>query len=176
MVLHRPVELARLTDISNNVGSVKSFFERTSPFTPVSGLPGYLRPLHRRPRLVRNLSIGFSPTQTSLRSVLRPRLLIQTPFAGSGMPNQVDGVLLHTMSGTELSTYEPHSNDGEYSQPFRHIQYRRTARRRPIATWQCSCADASPGAGTDVASPAGYALLLGLPPPTRSATRNCLAC
>src|SRR6267378_6873888 len=90
-------------DISNNVGSVKSFFERTSPFTPVSGLPGYLRPLHRRPRLVRNLSIGFSPTQTSLRSVLRPRLLIQTPFAGSGMPNQVDGVLLHTMSGTELS-------------------------------------------------------------------------
>jgi len=43
------------------------------------------------------------------------------------MPNQVDGVLMHTMSGTELSTYEPHSNDGEYSQPFRHIQYRRTA-------------------------------------------------
>src|SRR5882762_5777009 len=45
----------------------------------------------------------FSPTQTSLRSVLRPRLLIQTPFAGSGMPNQVDGFLLHTMSGIELS-------------------------------------------------------------------------
>src|SRR6266478_3900405 len=96
-------KLPTLPDISNNVGSVKSFFERTSPFTPVSGLPGYLRPLHRRPRLVRNLSIGFSPTQTSLRSVLRPRLLIQTPFAGSGMPIQVDGVLLHAMSGTELS-------------------------------------------------------------------------
>jgi hypothetical protein len=30
-------------------------------------------------------------------------LLVQTPFAGSGMPNQMDGVLLHTMSGTELS-------------------------------------------------------------------------
>jgi len=101
--LHNRMPVIVAPDISNNVGSVKSFFERTSPFTPVSGLPGYLRPLHRRPRLVRNLSIGFSPTQTSLRSVLRPRLLIQTPFAGSGMPNQVDGVLLHTMSGTELS-------------------------------------------------------------------------
>jgi hypothetical protein len=29
-------------------------------------------PLHRRPRLVRNLSVSFSPTQTSLRSKLRP--------------------------------------------------------------------------------------------------------
>src|SRR5580658_6117250 len=27
--------------------------------------------LHRRPRLVRNLAVGFSPTHTSLRSVLR---------------------------------------------------------------------------------------------------------
>jgi hypothetical protein len=30
--------------------------------------------------------------------------------------------------------YEPNSNDGEYSQPFRHIQYNRTASLRPIAT------------------------------------------
>src|SRR6266852_7402599 len=30
--------------------------------------------------------------------------------------------------------YEPNSNDCEYSLPFRHIQYKRTARRRPIAT------------------------------------------
>ena len=30
--------------------------------------------------------------------------------------------------------YEPNSNDGEYSQPFRHIQYNRIANRRPIAT------------------------------------------
>jgi hypothetical protein len=29
--------------------------------------------------------------------------LIQTPFAGSGMPYQVHGVLLRAMSGTELS-------------------------------------------------------------------------
>jgi hypothetical protein len=32
----------------------------------------FLSSLHRRPRLVCNLAIGFSPTQTSLRSQLRP--------------------------------------------------------------------------------------------------------
>src|SRR6202790_5550786 len=31
-------------------------------------------------------------------------------------------------------TYEPNSNDCEYSQPFRHIQYKRTPSFRPIAT------------------------------------------
>jgi hypothetical protein len=31
-------------------------------------------------------------------------------------------------------TYEPNSNGRETSQPFRHIQYNRTAKRRPIAT------------------------------------------
>src|SRR5215469_16250604 len=30
--------------------------------------------------------------------------------------------------------YEPNSNEGEYSQPFRHIQYNRIAILRPIAT------------------------------------------
>src|SRR6267143_7130899 len=50
-----------------------------------------------------NLSVSFSPTHTSLRSILRPRLLIQTPFPGSGMPIQVHSVLPRTISGTELS-------------------------------------------------------------------------
>jgi hypothetical protein len=45
----------------------------------------------------------------------------------------------------------------------------------PSLPWQCSCADASLGEYTDVANLDGCALLLGLPPPTRSATRNCLA-
>src|SRR3979411_2690298 len=30
-------------------------------------------------------------------------------------------------------TYEPNSNDGEYAQPFRHIQYKRIPSFRPIA-------------------------------------------
>src|ERR1700688_3528286 len=45
----------------------------------------------------------------------------------------------------------------------------------PSLPWQCFCADASPGECTDVSSQDGCALLLGLPPPTRSATMNCLA-
>src|ERR1700680_1911725 len=32
----------------------------------------FLSSLHRRPRLARNLAVGFSPTQPSLRSKLRP--------------------------------------------------------------------------------------------------------
>jgi hypothetical protein len=42
------------------------------------------------------------------------------------MPIHLLRRLLHTMSGTERPTYEPNSNDGEYAQPFRHIQYKRT--------------------------------------------------
>ena len=80
-----------------------SFFKRTSPFTPKSGLVGFFHLCVDDHGSFRNLSVGFSPTQTSLRSVLRPGLLVQTPFAGSGMPIQMDGALLPTMSGTELS-------------------------------------------------------------------------
>jgi hypothetical protein len=46
----------------------------------------------------------------------------------------MDGVLLPTMSGTELPAYEPHLPDCEYAQPFRHIQYNLIASRRPMAT------------------------------------------
>ena len=52
---------------------------------------------HRRPRLAHNLAVGFSPTQTSLRSIHRPRLLIEAPTAGGGTPIQVDGLLLQTI-------------------------------------------------------------------------------
>jgi hypothetical protein len=50
------------------------------------------------------------------------------------MLNQVDGVLLHPCPVPSCPAYEPDSNDGEYSQPFRHIQYNRIASLRPIAT------------------------------------------
>src|SRR5271169_1721467 len=46
----------------------------------------------------------------------------------------------------------------------------------PSLPWQCSCVDASPGGCIDVSSQDGYALLLGPPPPARSATKNCLVC
>jgi len=74
-------------------------------------------------------------------------------YRGAVMPNQVHGVLLSrhvrvpSCPGVPNRTY-----DCEYSQPFRHIQYNLIAIRRPIATLQCSCAGASPGACSDVAS------------------------
>ena len=53
---------------------------------------------------VLNLSIGrISVRPKHLFDQLRPGLLIQTPFAGSGMPIQLVGVLLPTISDFELS-------------------------------------------------------------------------
>src|SRR5260370_18524639 len=107
----------RFSQRDNNVGPVKSFFrvffefschlfsffERTNPFTPKSGLVRFVHLCFDDHGSFVIFSVGFSPTQTSLRSVPRPRLLVRTPFAGSGMPIQVDDVLLHGMTGTELS-------------------------------------------------------------------------
>ena len=76
------------------------FFEHTSPFTPKSGL---ICSVKLRFDDHDSFVIFRSPTQTSLRSKLRPRLLLQTPFAGSGMPNQLGDVRLHTMPLAELS-------------------------------------------------------------------------
>jgi hypothetical protein len=71
-----------VSDISKNVGSVKSFFdffcllfsffEHTAPFTPASGLNRCLVFCFNDHGSFRNLSVGFSPTQTSHRSKLRP--------------------------------------------------------------------------------------------------------
>src|SRR5215469_7937421 len=62
---------ARVKTFFMNFCSLFSFFGHTTPFTPKSCLLCSVKTLLRRPRLVRNLSIGFSPTQTSHRSKLR---------------------------------------------------------------------------------------------------------
>src|SRR6202166_3006995 len=96
-----------LPEISNSVGPVKYFLSRLLSFHLKEFFSFVFFRVHssrhRRPKLARNHSVGFSPTHTSLRSILRPRLLMQTPFSGSGMPIQVHDVLPHTISGTELS-------------------------------------------------------------------------
>jgi hypothetical protein len=95
--------LVGLPDISNNVGPVKSFFERTSPVTPKSGLPCSV-----------DLCFDDHGSLVIFRSAsVRPKHLFdqnfdhdyqfKLPLRGSGMPHQVHGVLPHTMSGTELS-------------------------------------------------------------------------
>src|SRR5215472_16548542 len=62
------------SEISNNVGPVKIFFERTSPFHSVerSLLWFFVVPCIDDHGSFGNLAVGFSPTQRSLRSQLRP--------------------------------------------------------------------------------------------------------
>ena len=91
-------------EVANNVGSVNLFFKRASPFTSKRVVVRRVFWPCRRPRLTCNLSVGFSPTHTSLRSQLQTMITRSNSlWRGSGMPIQVHGVLLHAISGTELS-------------------------------------------------------------------------
>ena len=56
------------------------------------------------------------------------------PFQGAGCPIKWTVFYFPPSTVPSCPAYEPNSNDGEYSQPFRHIQYNRTAGLRPIAT------------------------------------------
>src|SRR6266478_7324703 len=92
-----------LPDISNNVGSVKYFLN-----APLCSL--------RRVVFVVLLDLcidDHGPLVIFRSASVRPRHLFdpyfdhdcffELPFRGSGMPHQVHGVLLHAMSGSELS-------------------------------------------------------------------------
>src|SRR5580658_8599801 len=95
----------------------------------------FLSSLHRRPRLVRNLSVGFSPTQPSLRSKLRPRLLLRSSsHEEAGRPIKWTVIYCTPWTITGCPACEPNSTDCEYSRPLRHIQYNRTPSLRAIAT------------------------------------------
>ncbi len=56
------------------------------------------------------------------------------PFQGAGCPIKSAAFYFTPCPVPSCPAYEPNSNDCEYSQPFRHIQYNRTASLRPIAT------------------------------------------
>jgi len=56
------------------------------------------------------------------------------PLQGAGCPIKCAVFYCTPCLVPGCPTYEPNSNDGEYSQPFRHIQYNRIAILRPIAT------------------------------------------
>ena len=62
------------------------FHGRTTPFTPRSGLVGLVHLSFDDHGSFRNLSVGFSPTQTSLRSDLDHDCLFKLPFQGAGRP------------------------------------------------------------------------------------------
>jgi hypothetical protein len=89
----------------------------------------------------------------------------------------VDGALLHAISDSELP---PRTNRTRTTaNTHNHSATSSTSELPacgPSLPWRCFCADASPGVRTNAASRDGNALPLGLPPPTRSTIRNCLAC
>jgi len=134
MMLHRPVELTGLPDISNNVGPVKLF------------LSALRRSL---PRVFLFVLAGCASTTTARfvisRSVsVRPKHLFDQnfdhdyffglPSQGAGCPIKWTALYCTPCPVPSCPTYEPNSNDDEYAHPFRHIQYKRTASLRPIAT------------------------------------------
>jgi hypothetical protein len=56
------------------------------------------------------------------------------PLQGAGCPIKWTTLYFTPCPVPSCPAYEPSSIDGEYSQPFRHIQYKRTPSLRPIAT------------------------------------------
>src|SRR6516165_2669893 len=149
-------------DISNNADLVKPsflifllflfFFEQTSPFTPKSGLNCSVYLCFDDHGSFRNLSVGFSPTQTSLRSVLRPRLLVRTPFRerdahSSSRRSTSHHVRYRAVPRTNrtLTTTNTHIHSATSSTS-------ELPTGAPSQPSLCSCADASPGACTGVAS------------------------
>src|SRR5271170_1758053 len=123
-----------LPDISNNVGPVKLF------------LSALLRPL-RRVVFVVSFDLCFDDHGSLVisRSVsVRPKHLFDhhfdhdyffgLPSQGAGCPIKWTALYFTPCPVPSCPSYEPNSSDGEYAQPFRHIQYKRTASRRPIAT------------------------------------------
>jgi len=72
-------------------------------------------------------------------------------------------------------TYEPNSIDGEYSHLFRHIQYKRIASLRPIATLAMLRCRRIARWMSDVSTHRWHVQRLERLPPARSATENCLA-
>ena len=79
-------------------------FEPTTELTPKSGLPGSLFGLciddHGSFVIFRSASVRL---RHLFDQYFDHDYFFKLPFAGSGMPNHVDGVLLHTMPGTEVS-------------------------------------------------------------------------
>ena len=77
---------------------------------------------------------------------VRPRHLIdqnfdhdyffKLPLQGAGCPFTSAMFYCTPCLISSCPAYEPNSKEGEYSHPFRHIQYKRIASRRPIATFE----------------------------------------
>ena len=152
-------------------------FERTSPFTPKSGLP---------------CSSLTSASATTARSQFFDRLQSDLNISSIKTSTMI------TSSNSLCREWDAHSS--AQASTSHHVRYRavpRTNRTRttanthnhsatsstseppasaPSLPWQCSCSDASPGECTDVVTPDCFVLPPEWPPPARRATRSCLVC
>jgi len=68
---------------------------------------------HWRPRLVCNLSVGFDPTQTSLRSNFDHDYFFKLPLRGAGCPIKWTAFYFTPCPVPSCPACEPNSNDGE---------------------------------------------------------------
>ena len=100
-------------------------------------------------RVVLVVPLNFASTATArfviFRSAsVRPKHLFdqnfdhdyffKLPFRGAGCPITSTAFYFTPCPVSSCPAYEPNSKEGEYAELFRHIQYKRTAMRRPIAT------------------------------------------
>src|SRR3974377_1318842 len=128
-----------------------SFFEHTTPFTPTSGL--VCCPLARRPRLVRNLCGRLLPAP-AISSIKTSTMIT----ASNSLGRERDALSFKRCSSSHHGRFRavPRTNrTRKKANPHNHSATSSTSgspTAAPSLLWQCSCADASPGADTDVAS------------------------
>ena len=162
--------------ISKNVGPVKAFF----PFfcTPLHSLLRVVLfvlfdPLHRRPRLARNLTVR--PKHLSDQNFDHD-YYFKLPLQGAGCPIIWTTFYFTPCEITSFPAFEPNSTNCEWSQPLRHIQYNRTASFLAMATLAILFSRRTLSADTDAAS-LGYTVQPpALLPPSKSAVGRCPAC
>lgn len=88
---------------SLTMSALSNSFEYATPFAPKSGLVCLLLLLRQPPRLACNLSVGFQSDPNISPIITSTMIITSTHFSASGIPKHLHGVLLHTMSGSELS-------------------------------------------------------------------------
>ena len=153
------------------------FFEHTTAFTPKSGLfvwfylwlddHGSLTNLFNRLQSDLNISAIRTSTMISNSNSLCREQDAQSHRRRSTSRHFRFRAVPRTNRTLMMANTHNHSATSSTTEPPAGV---------PSLPWQCFCFDASPDEHTDVASQDECALLLGPLPPTRSATRNCLAC
>jgi len=81
-----------------------------------------------------NLSVGFQSDPNISSINFDQDYICKLPLQGAGCPFTGSAFYCLPFPISSFPACELNSNDGEYSELFRHIQYKRTPSLRPIAT------------------------------------------